>query len=63
MTVDDFLSLCIDESFLKVDIYSCEQKKVVWSGNGDDVPDEFRYAEVSTWDIPMQKEHMTFNIE
>ena len=63
MTVDTFLLFCIDESILKVDIFSCEQQKVVWSGRGDDVPDEYRHADVCTWDIPMQKGHMTFNID
>ena len=63
MTVDDFLYTCVDDGLLNVDIFSCEQEKVVWSGPSHKMPDEYRYAEVSSWDVPEKKYHMTFNID
>ena len=63
MTVGDFLSYCIDEGLLTVEIYSCEKCEVVWLGNGYDVPDHILDEELGSFDVPSKADHITLNID
>lgn len=63
MDIRTFLDYCIDEGFLTVEIYSLEKGDIVWLGNGYDVPDEYLYADLCSWDVPTKADHITLNIE
>lgn len=63
MTIFDFLEYCIDEGMLKVEIYSLDKGKTVWTGDGDDIPSEYGYAELCSFDIPTEPWHITLNID
>lgn len=62
MSVYDFLNLCIDSSFLTVDIYDIDMGEVVYSGSADDIPDDYLYTDVSSWDVPTKPDKMTINV-
>ena len=62
MTVGNFLDLCTDD-VLNVEIHSVEKYELVWSGYAYNVPDKYRNTEVSSWDVPMKKYHITINID
>lgn len=54
MTVDDFLSLCSDSSYLDIQIYdfNSDVDDVVWSGSGDEVPEEYLDLTLESFDAP-----------
>ena len=60
--VDDFMFLCTDDS-ITVTIYSCSKSENVYKGSIEDMPDEYRYAEVLSWDTPEHAWEITLNIE
>ena len=62
MSVYDFLDLCVDSSFLTVDIYDINSGKVAYSGNVDNIPDDYLYADVWSWDVPTVVDKITINI-
>ena len=62
MTITEMMDLCTDASLCKVEIYNVEKGKEIWSGNGDEIPDEFGELEVETFDVPSDGK-MTFNID
>ena len=62
ITVDDFMYLCTDDS-ITVTIFSCSAEENVYSGSINDMPDEYRYAEVLSWDAPDRTWEITLNIE
>jgi hypothetical protein len=63
MTVYDFLDLCIDKGMLTVELYSIDKGETVWEGYGDDIPEEYEYAELGSFDIPSKADRMTLNID
>lgn len=63
MTVYDFIDLCIDCGLLTVEIYSCDAGDVVWTGPGDEVPEEYLYADLGSFDVPSKPDHITLNID
>jgi hypothetical protein len=63
MSVGDFLDYCCDAGLLTVHIYSFDANAIVWTGCGDEVPDEFLYCELNSFDVPGQADHLTLNIE
>lgn len=62
MTVFDFVDLCIEPSFMTVEIYSLE-RGTVWTGPGDQIPDEFLDCEIGTYDVPTKICGITLNID
>lgn len=63
MNIEDFLDYCIDAGLLTVEIYSLDKGGIVWTGSGDEVPDEYLYADLCSWDVPSKADHITLNIE
>ena len=63
MTVFDFVDLCIEPSFMTVEIYSLDAGAVVWTGHGDDIPEEFLDCEVGSYDVPTKICGITLNID
>ena len=61
-TVGDFLDYCIDPGLLTVEIYSLDKGRL-WMGVGWEMPDEYAEAELSSFDVPCQADHLTLNIE
>lgn len=62
MTVYDFIDLCIEPSFMIVELYSLESG-TVWTGYADEIPEEFLECEVGSYDVPTVKDHLTLNID
>lgn len=63
MTVSDFLDLCIDAGMMTVEIWSDSAEAVLWTGPGDEIPDEYEYAELWSFDPPTKQWCITLNIE
>ena len=61
MTINDLMELCIDSSFCKVEIYDLNKEDVVWSGCGDEIPDEYGELDINSFDVPTEG-CLTFNI-
>lgn len=61
MTIEELMNLCIEPSLCKVEIYSIDQNRAIWSGFADDIPDEYGELEVESFDVPTDG-CMTFNI-
>jgi hypothetical protein len=55
LTVRDFLDLAIDS--FDVDIFDCAAGEVVYSGNSNDVPYEYAYLEVESFDPPSMSDY------
>lgn len=62
MTVYDFVYLCIEPSFMTVELYSLESG-TVWAGPGDEIPEDFLECEICTYDVPTEANRITLNIE
>ena len=62
MTIIEMMDLCIDASLCKVEIFSFEKDGLLWSGMGDDIPDEYEDLEIGSFDVPNDGK-MTFNID
>lgn len=62
MTVYDFLDYCIDPGLLTVEIYDCDSGNTVWVGHGDEIPEEFGYKDIGSFDVPSEADHITLNI-
>ena len=54
--------MCIDPSLCKVSIYDMEKGEDVWSGAGDEIPEEYGDLEFGSFDVPKDGQ-MTFNLE
>jgi len=63
MNINDFIDLCIDAGLLTVEIYSMDRSKIVWTGPGDEIPEEFLYCELWSWDVPTKPDCITLNID
>ena len=63
MTVYDFLDYCCDEGLLTVEIYSLEAGKILWTGDGDEVPAKYGFAELGSFDVPTKADTITLNID
>lgn len=61
MTIAELMDMCIEPSLCKVEIYSVDKNGEVWSGFGDDIPDEYGELEFDSFDVPNDG-CMTFNI-
>lgn len=62
ITIDDILEYCIDEGMLTVSIWDIDSEEEVYVGPGDEIPDDLRYTELNSWDVPIRSGHITFNI-
>lgn len=62
MTIYDIMYWCTDSSLCKVEIYSLEKEKIIWSGMGDEIPYDYEGLEICTFDVP-SNEKMTFNVD
>lgn len=62
MTIAEIMNLCTEASLCKVEIYSLEKDKTIWSGVGDEIPYEYEDLEIASFDVP-SNEKMTFNVE
>ena len=62
MTIGEMLDLCFVAGMLTVEIYDLDKERTVWTGDGDEVPDEYLDAEIESWDLPAAASKMTFNI-
>ena len=63
MTIYDFLELCIEPNLLHVQIYDFSSQKVVFDGNGDEIPEELTEAEISSFDVPDLYGRICLNVE
>ena len=63
MTVYEFLYYCIDPGMLTVKVWSNAQGQTVWSGPGDEVPDDICDAELGSFDVPYEMDTITINID
>ena len=52
MTIQEFMEMCID----------MEKGENVWSGAGDEIPEEYGDLEFGSFDVPKDGQ-MTFNLE
>ena len=62
MTIYKLLDSCWDAGLLKLTIYDTYSGDDVWSGDGDEVPEEYGYCEIESWDIPTKSGELTVNI-
>lgn len=62
MSISEFLDMCIDPGLMNVEIYDMISGSTVWSGFGDELPDEFWDVTVETYDVPRDGQ-MTLNVE
>ena len=62
LSVRDFIEMCTDETGLEVVIWDNVSESVLWTGCGDDIPDEFEFEIVDSYDLPYRKWCMTLNI-
>lgn len=60
---DFMMKLCVDASICEVEIFSIESGDVVWTGNGDEIPDKYGEITEFTFDVPEQEKKITFNID
>ena len=64
ITIDDFMYLCIEDGTTNVEIFDNDSAEVVWSGRGNDIPDEYLDVIVGSWDISSRNQGtITFNID
>ena len=63
MNIYEFLDYCIDAGMMEVEIYSLDDGDVVWTGDGDEVPERFGYLELASYDVPGKPGKITLNIE
>lgn len=61
MTIAELMELCIEPSLCKVAIYSLDKGGEIYSGMGDEIPDEYGDLEFNSFDVPSDG-CMTFNI-
>lgn len=62
MTINEIISYCIAPSMLTVEIYDTDREEIIWSGNGEEIPDEYLYKEIWSWDVPTELGKITINI-
>ena len=62
MTVYFLMELCMDASTCIVTIFDGEKDGDVWTGAGDDIPEEYGMCEVASWDVPERAGRFTINI-
>ena len=63
MSVYDFMDYCLDKSITTVEVWSFSKQKVVWSGNGEEIPDEYLCAELYSFDVSDKAWSISVNIE
>lgn len=61
MNIYDFMDYCYDAGMCNVDIYSTDNGETVWSGWGDEIPEEYGEKTDFTFDAPSNG-RITFNI-
>ena len=62
MTISDFINLCIDPSFLKIEIWESNSGKTIYEGWAEEAPDELLEQVVDSYDVPTRQDTITFNI-
>lgn len=63
MTVQEFVSLCVESGLLQVTLYDTATGADVWSGDGYGIDDcEYCNYEVASFDLP-KDESITLNID
>ncbi|MBP5717378.1 MAG: hypothetical protein J6X53_00155 [Abditibacteriota bacterium] len=63
MTIKDFLDLFTDPGILTVSLYdlNSDEGDDVWTGNGEEIPDEYADESVESVDAPSGKYQITIN--
>lgn len=61
MSIYDFMDYCVDAGMCHVVIYSFEKEDNVWSGYGDEIPEEYGDETEFSFDVPSDGS-ITFNI-
>ena len=62
ITVSDFVYLCCEPGLLTVNLCHIGKEKIVWTGNGDEIPRKYRYMDVESFDVPEDRK-ITINID
>lgn len=62
MTVYELLNLCMDASLMDVQLYDLNSREVIWSGFGDEVPENYEDVEVDSYDPVDNRGTFTINI-
>ena len=63
MTIYDFIYLSCDAGLMKVEVYDMTTERVIWSGNGDEMPTEIEDMELMSFDVPYMTDTFTLNVE
>lgn len=64
MTLRELFEMFIDERSQEIAIYDLTQEKVVWTGQEDDIPEEYEWAEISSIDnLEKGTDILTVNID
>lgn len=61
-TVQDIMALCAEPAICFIDVYSLDDSRVIWSGRGDEIPDDIADMEVQSWDAPNKEGQIAFNV-
>lgn len=61
MTIQELMEMCVEPGLCKVTIYDSEKSEDVWTGDAEEIPQEYGDQEFSSFDVP-QDGHMTFNL-
>lgn len=59
--VDDFLDMLIDRGSQEIEIYSCTQEMTIFNGYDDDIDFEFKYMNVSSFEV--FKDKLIINVD
>ena len=63
MSVYDFVEMCIDPDFLKVELFDVDKNEVIFNGMVYDMPEVLGcYYEVGSFDIPDKAGEITLNV-
>lgn len=62
LTVKDFVDMCTDGTGLEIEIWDNVSCEVLWSGCAEDLPDEYCWETVDSYDVPTIKWSITVNI-
>ena len=62
MTIRDVVRLMVDPGFFKLDIYDLSSEKMIFSGFAEDIPSEFDYLEIMSFDLPVD-DTLCINVE
>lgn len=62
ISVRDFVDMYTGATGLEIEIWDNVSERVLWTGCGDDIPDEYEWEMVDSYDLPYRKWCITLNI-